>query len=121
MLSYVVLFGCLVAVPFFLENTLHVSPLAAGLELTALPVSLAVVAPARRGDARPDRASSANRRRHGRHRRRMALLAASATRWDLTVVALAIAGAGMGLFVAANNAATMFAAPQERAGAAGGS
>jgi low temperature requirement protein LtrA len=50
----------------------------------------------------------------------MALLAASATRTDLTVVALAVAGAGMGLFVAANNAATMFAAPQQRAGAAGG-
>jgi predicted MFS family arabinose efflux permease len=31
-----------------------------------------------------------------------------------------IAGAGLGLFVGANNAATMFAAPQQRAGAAGG-
>ena len=50
----------------------------------------------------------------------MALLAVSATRTDLTVLALAIAGAGVGLFVAANNAATMFAAPQQRAGSAGG-
>ena len=47
-------------------------------------------------------------------------MAASATRSDLTVLALAVTGAGMGLFVAANNAATMFAAPPQRAGAAGG-
>ena len=50
----------------------------------------------------------------------MALLAASATRSGLIVVALVVAGAGMGLFVAANNASTMFAAPRNRAGAAGG-
>jgi hypothetical protein len=50
----------------------------------------------------------------------MGLLAVSATRTDLTVAALAIVGAGMGLFVAANNAASMFAAPEQRAGAAGG-
>jgi len=31
-----------------------------------------------------------------------------------------VAGAGMGLFVGANNAATMFAAPPQRAGTAGG-
>ena len=50
----------------------------------------------------------------------MALLAVPATRADLTVVALVVAGAGLGLFVAANTAATMFSAPQEKAGAAGG-
>jgi hypothetical protein len=36
------------------------------------------------------------------------------------VGALAVIGAGLGLFVAANNAATMFSAPRARAGAAGG-
>jgi MFS family permease len=50
----------------------------------------------------------------------MGLLAASATRDGLIVVALAIAGAGMGMFVGANNAATMSAAPRQRAGSAGG-
>jgi EmrB/QacA subfamily drug resistance transporter len=120
MLSYVVLFGCLVAVPFYLENTLHVSPLAAGLELTALPVSLALVAPL--GGAMRDRIGPRVPTGAGMvvTAAGMALLAASATRMDLTVAALAIAGAGMGLFVAANNAATMFAAPRQRAGAAGG-
>jgi predicted MFS family arabinose efflux permease len=50
----------------------------------------------------------------------MALLAVPVTRADLTIVALVVAGAGLGLFVAANNAATMLSAPQQRAGAAGG-
>jgi EmrB/QacA subfamily drug resistance transporter len=120
MLSYVVLFGCLVAVPFFLENTLHVSPDAAGLELTALPVSLAVVAPL--GGVMRDRIGPRVPTGAGMivTAAGMALLALSPTRMALTVLALAIAGAGMGLFVAANNAATMFAAPQQRAGSAGG-
>ncbi|HVC41622.1 MAG TPA: MFS transporter [Candidatus Saccharimonadales bacterium] len=120
LLSYVVLFGCLVAVPFFLEKSLHVGPAAAGLELSALPVSLAVVAPF--GGAIRDRIGPRVPAGAGMilTAAGMALLAASATRAGLTVVGLAVAGAGMGLFVAANNAATMFAAPRQRAGSAGG-
>ena len=120
LLSYVVLFGCLVAVPFFLEKSLHVGPAAAGLELSALPVALALVAPL--GGAIRDRVGPRVPTAFGMLLTAggMALLAVSATRTDLTVAALAIAGAGMGLFVAANNAATMFAAPEQRAGAAGG-
>jgi len=120
LLSYVILFGCLVAVPFFLENSRHVGPLAAGLEVSALPVSLAVFAPL--GGAIRDRIGPRGPTGLGMliTAAGMGLLAASTTRADLTVLALALAGAGMGLFVAANNAATMFAAPQQRAGAAGG-
>jgi EmrB/QacA subfamily drug resistance transporter len=120
LLSYVVLFGCLVAVPFFLEKELHIGPAQAGLELSALPVALAVVAPL--GGVIRDRIGPRVPTGAGMilTAAGMALLAASATRTDLTVVALAVAGAGMGLFVAANNAATMFAAPRQRAGAAGG-
>jgi EmrB/QacA subfamily drug resistance transporter len=120
LLSYVVLFGCLVAVPIFLERSLHVGPAAAGLELSALPVALAVVAPL--GGAIRDRIGPRVPTAVGMllTATGMALLAASATRTDLTVVALAVTGAGMGLFVAANNAATMLAAPPQRAGAAGG-
>ena len=120
LLSYVVLFGCLVAVPFFLEKSLHVGPAAAGLELSALPVTLALVAPL--GGAIRDRVGPRVPTAFGMLLTAggMALLAVSATRTDLTVAALGIAGAGMGLFVAANNAATMFAAPEQRAGAAGG-
>ena len=120
MLSYVVLFGCLVSVPFYLERTLHVGPLAVGLELSALPIALAAFAPL--GGAIRDRVGPRLPTGLGMvvAAAGVALLAAPATRTDLTVGALAVIGAGLGLFVAANNAATMFAAPRGRAGAAGG-
>jgi MFS family permease len=120
LLSYVVLFGCLVSVPIFLERSRHISLVAVGLELSALPLALAVVAPL--GGAIRDRIGSRVPTAGGMlvTAAGMALLAVPVTRADLTVVALLIAGAGMGLFVAANTAATMFSAPQEKAGAAGG-
>jgi EmrB/QacA subfamily drug resistance transporter len=120
MLSYVVLFGCLVGVSFSLERTHHVGPVAAGLELSALAVTLAVVAPL--GGLIRDRIGARVPAVGGMlvTGLGMALLAATATRPGLIVVALIVAGAGLGLFVAANNASTMFAAPRQRAGAAGG-
>jgi nitrate/nitrite transporter NarK len=120
LLSYVILFGCLVAVPFYLVKERHFGAVEAGLELSALPVALALVAPL--GGAIRDRIGPRVPTGLGMAvtAAGMGLLAASATRADLTVVSLAVTGAGMGLFVAANNAATMFAAPAQRAGAAGG-
>ncbi len=120
MLSYVILFGTLVAVPFYLVRVRHLGATAAGFELTALPVAVAVVAPL--GGAIRDRIGPRIPTGLGMAVTAlgMGLLAASATRADLTVLALAVTGAGMGLFIAANNAATMFAAPPQRAGAAGG-
>jgi EmrB/QacA subfamily drug resistance transporter len=120
LLSYVILFGCLVAVPFHLVKELHVHALQAGLELSALPVALAIVAPL--GGALRDRIGPRVPTGVGMALTAagMGLLAASATSAVLIAVALAVTGAGMGLFVAANNAATMFAAPVQRAGAAGG-
>ena len=120
LLSYVILFGCLVAVPFYLVKTRHLGAVQAGFELSALPVALAIVAPL--GGAIRDRFGPRLPTGLGMAvtAAGMGLLAASATRSDLTVLALAVTGAGMGLFVAANNAATMFAAPPQRAGAAGG-
>jgi predicted MFS family arabinose efflux permease len=120
LLSYVVLFGCLVSVPIFLERSGRIGPAAAGLELSALPVALALVAPL--GGAIRDRIGSRVPTGAGMllTAAGMALIAVPASRADLTVVALSVAGAGLGLFVAANNAATMFSAPPQRAGAAGG-
>jgi EmrB/QacA subfamily drug resistance transporter len=120
LLSYVVLFSCLVAVPFFLEKERHLSPATVGLELTALPLALAVVAPLgglirdRVGPRLPSGLGMAITAAG------MGLLAIAATHPDLVVPALAVAGAGLGLFIPANNAATMSAAPVERGGAAGG-
>jgi EmrB/QacA subfamily drug resistance transporter len=120
LMSYVILFGTLVAVPFYLVKERHLGAVQAGFELTALPVALAIVAPL--GGAIRDRIGPRVPTGLGMAvtAAGMGLLAASATRADLTVLALAVTGAGMGLFVAANTAATMFAAPPQRAGAAGG-
>ncbi len=120
LLSYIVLFGCLVAVPFFLETTRHAGTAAAGLELSALPLALAIVAPVgglirdRFGPRIPAGAGMAVVAGG------MALLAAAPSHPGVTLAGLAVAGAGMGLFIPANNASTMTAAPATRAGAAGG-
>ncbi|HEY8763053.1 MAG TPA: MFS transporter, partial [Solirubrobacteraceae bacterium] len=120
LLSYVVLFGCLVAVPFFLDRESHLGPLTTGLELTALPLALAALAPL--GGLIRDRAGPRLPAGMGMAVTAvgMGLLALSSTRPGLTVAALAVAGAGLGLFIPANNAATMGAAPPHRGGAAGG-
>ena len=120
LLSYVVLFSCLVAVPFFLEHEVHLGPAAAGLELTALPLALAIVAPI--GGVIRDRSGPRLPAGLGMAIAAvgMGILALAASHPALTVPALAVAGAGMGLFIPANNAATMSAAPAERGGAAGG-
>ena len=120
LLSYVVLFSCLVAVPFFLEREVHLGPAAAGFELTALPLALAVVAPF--GGFIRDRAGPRLPAGLGMAitATGMGILALAASHPGLTVLALAVAGVGMGLFIPANNAATMSAAPVDRGGAAGG-
>ena len=104
LLSYIVLFGCLVAVPFFLENTRHTGTAAAGLELSALPVALAIVAPLgglirdRVGPRIPAGAGMAISAVG------MGFLALTSSRPGLGLAGLAITGAGMGLFIPANNA-----------------
>jgi EmrB/QacA subfamily drug resistance transporter len=120
LLAYSVLFGCLVAVPFFLERKEHLGLATTGLELTALPLALAAVAPF--GGLIRDRAGPRLPIGLGMAVTAggMGLLALSSSHHGLTVVALAVAGAGLGLFIPANNAATMGAAPANRGGAAGG-
>ncbi len=120
LLSYIVLFSCLVAVPFFLSKEEHLGPATIGLELFALPLALAVIAPLgglirdRVGPRLPSGIGMAITAAG------MGMLAIAAGHPDLTAPALAVAGAGLGLFIPSNNAATMSAAPPERGGAAGG-
>ena len=120
LLSYVVLFSCLVAVPFFLDTEQHLGAATIGLELFALPAALAVIAPL--GGLIRDRAGPRLPSGLGMAITAggMGILAIAATHPALTVAALAVAGVGLGLFIPANNAATMSAAPPERGGAAGG-
>ena len=120
LLSYVVLFGVLFVVPFYLERALHQSPGTAGLELATMPIMLGLVAPfagrsAERLGARPLTVAG------------MALaVAAMAIFFALNahpfelVVGLGVVGVALGLFTAPNNAAIMGSAPRRQSGLASG-
>ena len=123
LLSYAMLYGMFFAMSFALVRGYHDAPLTAGLRLAIVPVALGVVAPFSGGLAE--------------HRPRQVMLGGLALcvaaviwlRWSLigtpgslpaVMAALAVYGAGLGLFIAPNNSGTLTAAPAEHAGQAGG-
>jgi EmrB/QacA subfamily drug resistance transporter len=118
--SYLVMFGVLLLIPYYLERSLHAGTARAGLELMAMPLAFGIVAPmagriADRVGARPLTVSG------------MTLVAASlltlaVLRPDTIglLVLLCIIGLGLGLFTSPNNAAIMGAAPTDQAGMASG-
>ena len=120
LLSYLVLFGTLFVVPFFLERALGLSTGQAGLELTVMAIVLGVVAPfagrmADRWGPRPLTVTG------------MLLVAATLVIIGLShpstperLVELGVLGAGLGLFTPPNNAAIMASAPRSQAGVASG-
>lgn len=120
LLAYLVTFGVLFVVPFYLEGAQGLTPGRAGVVLTTLPVALGLTAPvagrlADRFDIRWFTSGG------------MALAVVSllvAARWHTPTWALAIClavlGIALGAFTPANNASIMGAAPRERAGMAGG-
>ncbi len=120
LLAYLMLFGTMFAVPFFLERSGHQNPGRAGLVLTVLPVALGCVAPfsgrlAERLGTRPLTVGG------------MTLSAGALvmtgliepTGW-LLAACLGAVGVGLGLFVPPNNTAIMSTAPRIQAGAASG-
>jgi EmrB/QacA subfamily drug resistance transporter len=120
LLSYLVLFGTLFVVPFYLERALHLSPGRSGVMLGVMPIALGITAPiagrlAEKLGARP---------------LTVAGMAISATMMGALIVAhgsllfivaeLAVLGVGLGLFTPPNNAAIMGAVPREQSGLASG-
>ncbi|HTW29715.1 MAG TPA: MFS transporter [Acetobacteraceae bacterium] len=123
LLSYAMLYGMFFAMSFALVRGYHDAPLAAGLRLTIIPLALGIVAPFSGGfsERRPRLVMLCGMA--------LCLVAATALRGLLTgapgslagvMAALAIFGAGLGLFIAPNNNATLGAAPAARSGEAGG-
>jgi len=118
--SYLVMFGVLLLIPYYLERSLHAGTARAGLELMAMPLAFGIIAPlagriADRVGARPLTVSG------------MTLVAASlctlaALRPDPLglLILLGVIGIGLGLFTSPNNAAIMGAAPTDQAGMASG-
>jgi EmrB/QacA subfamily drug resistance transporter len=120
LLSYLVMFGVLFVVPFFLERGGGLGTGRTGLELAVMPVALALTAPvagraADRMGARP-----------------LTVLGMVLVAGTLTVLALSSAGqvvllpgllllgVGLGFFTPPNNAAIMASAPRTKSGMASG-
>jgi EmrB/QacA subfamily drug resistance transporter len=123
LLSYAMLYSMLFAMSFALVRGYHDALLTAGLRLALVPVALGVVAPfsGPAAELRPRQVMLGG----------LALCVAALLwlRWSLTgtphsmlfvMAGLAAYGAGLGLFIAPNNSATLAAAPADRAGQAGG-
>jgi EmrB/QacA subfamily drug resistance transporter len=120
LLSYLVLFGVMFAVPFFLEQGRHMSTGTAGLILTALPLSLGALAPF--AGKLSDRLGSRRPAVAGMVLTAIALVALGVltpTGWPL-IACLALAGGGLGMFVAPNTASVMSSAPRGQAGVMSG-
>lgn len=120
LLSYLVMFGVLFIVPFWLELRRGATPVQAGLELTVLPAALAVVAPlaGRVADRRGARLPTVT----GMVLAAVGLVLLGTVHPGVAppLLELALVGAGLGAFTPANNAAIMAAAPPGSTGVAGG-
>jgi EmrB/QacA subfamily drug resistance transporter len=120
LLSYLVLFGVLTVVPFYLEVARHAGPASAGLQLLVVPLGVGLAAPfagrlADRIGARPLTA--------GGMAATAAMLAISPftdTATGVFLLVLGAAGLGLGAFTPPNNAAIMGAAPPHQSGMASG-
>jgi EmrB/QacA subfamily drug resistance transporter len=118
--SYIVMFGVLLLVPFYLTRGLGFGTARAGLELMALPVMFGVVAPLAGRVA--DRVGARSLAVSGLIVVAAALIALGILRPGTTgfLVLLGFVGAGLGLFTAPNNATVMGSVPVAQAGMASG-
>lgn len=116
--SYLVMFGTLYVIPYYLSAS-HVSSVSTGLRLASLPVALGIAAPLAGRAAAHVRGSLLGAAGLALAAAGLFGLAASPTGLGL-VAGLTIAGAGLGVFMPVNNAAVMAGAPRARAGALSG-
>ncbi len=120
LLSYLVMFGVLFLVPFYLERGVGLGSGRSGLELMAMPVALGATAPlagrlADRVGARPLTVGGMTCVAVG-----LVTLAAFRPETWLFLALLAVIGIGMGAFTPPNNATIMASVPASQAGVASG-
>ena len=121
-LAYYALFAILFLLPFYFEQVLGYSTLLTGILLMPVPASMAVLAPF--AGAACDQFGARNLTLAGSGMLMagafMLISTSSARDPALLIVAMAILGAGLGLFTPANNRATMAATPRDKLGVMGG-
>ncbi|HUB14873.1 MAG TPA: MFS transporter [Acetobacteraceae bacterium] len=121
-LAYYALFAVLFLLPFYFEQVLGYSTLLSGVLLMPVPASMAVLAPF--AGTACDRFGARNLTLAGSFMLVLGtcmLMFTSAVRHPaLLVFAMAILGAGLGIFTPANNRATMAATPRDKLGVMGG-
>jgi EmrB/QacA subfamily drug resistance transporter len=120
LLAYLVMFGVLFLVPFYLERGVGLGSGLAGVELMVMPVALGITAPV------------AGRLADRMGARRLTVAGMACVAGALVVLALlrpptgaflallALVGAGMGMFTPPNNAAIMGSVPPAQSGVASG-
>jgi EmrB/QacA subfamily drug resistance transporter len=120
MLSYLVMFGVLFLVPFYLERGLRVGTGRAGFELMAMPLALGITAPV--AGRLADRLGARLLTIGGMAivAGSLALLGALRPATPGFLLLLGVVGIGLGLFTPPNNAAIMGSVPQGRSGLASG-
>jgi EmrB/QacA subfamily drug resistance transporter len=118
--SYLVMFGVLLLIPFYLERGLGLSAERAGLELMSMPVAFGLVAPF--AGRLADRTGARSLTVSGMALVTTGLFVAGALRPSTLglVLLLGAIGVGLGLFTSPNNAAVMGAAPGQQSGMASG-
>jgi EmrB/QacA subfamily drug resistance transporter len=120
LLSYLVMFGVLFLVPFYLERGLGLGAARAGLELMTMPLALGVVAPL--AGHRADRLGARPLTMAGMSLVAVGLFALGALRPTTPgfLALLALVGVGLGCFTPPNNAAIMGSVPEQQSGVASG-
>jgi EmrB/QacA subfamily drug resistance transporter len=123
LLSYSAMFGTLFLMPYFLKRAMGLPESEIGLLLTPVPLAMTVLAPIAGGLA--DRYGSrflttAGMLLTGIGCFGLSWVLHSNVSFPLILVALALVGAGLGLFTPPNNSSVMGSAPKEQLGVAGG-
>jgi EmrB/QacA subfamily drug resistance transporter len=120
LLSYLVMFGVLFLVPFYLERGVGLGSGPAGVELMVMPVALGITAPVAGRFA--DRVGARRLTVAGMMTVAGALVTLALLRppTGAFLMLLALVGVGMGLFTPPNNAAIMGSVPPAQSGVASG-
>jgi EmrB/QacA subfamily drug resistance transporter len=115
--SYLVMFGTLYVVPYYMD-AMHVPSALAGLRLASLPVALGVAAPlAGRAAARVSARAIGSA---GLALTAAGLFTLAASGGSALLGGLVLTGAGLGVFMPVNNAAVIASAPRARTGSVSG-